>query len=113
MIAKNHCLMKLRNNGNTIEINDRVMATPDEQDHESLVKKDRDLHLMQKALQQLNEEQRKCVILFYLEKKSYSEIVAQTGYSMLNVKSFIQNGKRNLRLLIQQQTPNDKSKNER
>jgi len=113
MIAKNHCLMKLRNNGNHAEINERIMATPDESSNkEALIEKDRDLHLMSEAMEQLNEEQRKCIILFYLQKKSYSEVADQTGYTMLQVKSFIQNGKRNLKLLIEEQI-NHKQKNER
>ena len=54
---------------------------------------------MNTALQQLNKEQQQCVTLFYLEKKSYTEIAAATGYDMMQVKSYIQNGKRNLKLI--------------
>ena len=106
MIAKNHCLMKLRNNGKNIEINERVMATPDDSlDKEIVLEKDRDLDAMQRALQQLNEEQRKCVVLFYLEKKSYAEVAEQTDFTMLQIKSHIQNGRRNLKRIML----NDKS----
>ncbi len=52
-------------------------------------------------MQELNEEQKQCVTLFYLQKNSYQQIVAKTGYTLLQVKSYIQNGKRNLRLLIE------------
>ena len=55
---------------------------------------------MQTALKELNPEQRQCVTLFYFQKKSYQEISQNTGYTMLQVKSFIQNGKRNLKILI-------------
>jgi RNA polymerase sigma-70 factor (ECF subfamily) len=48
----------------------------------------------------LNPEQQQCVRMFYLEKKSYTEIAQLTGFTMLQVKSFIQNGKRNLKLLM-------------
>lgn len=113
MIAKNHCLMKLRNNGTYAEINERIMATPDESSNkEALIEKDRDLHLMNEAMVLLNEEQRKCIELFYLQKKSYTEVADQTGYTMLQVKSYIQNGKRNLKQLIEEQI-NLKQKNER
>ncbi len=39
--------------------------------------------------------------MFYLEKKSYQAIASETGFSLLQVKSYIQNGKRNLRLLLE------------
>ena len=48
----------------------------------------------------VGKEQKLCVILFYLEKKSYQEIAGSTGFSLMQVKSHIQNGKRNLKLLI-------------
>ncbi|HKZ68006.1 MAG TPA: sigma factor-like helix-turn-helix DNA-binding protein, partial [Chitinophagaceae bacterium] len=53
------------------------------------------------ALKELNPEQQQCVTLFYLQKKSYQEISDATGFTMLQVKSYIQNGKRNLKLLIE------------
>ena len=56
---------------------------------------------MEIALQQLSEEQQQCVTLFYLYKKSYNQIAEQTGYSLLQVKSNIQNGKRNLKIMLQ------------
>ena len=55
------------------------------------------------ALKELKEEQRICIELFYIKKKSYNEIVLATGYNLKNVKSYIQNGKRNLKLIIEKQ----------
>ena len=104
MVAKNHCLMKLRDrNGKQLsEINDRISVAPnDETDRTSQEKKDYTLELMQDALKELNPEQQRCVTLFYLEKKSYQQISEETGFSLLQVKSYIQNGKRNLKLLIE------------
>ncbi|MNL72987.1 hypothetical protein D3C87_1983880 [compost metagenome] len=43
-----------------------------------------------------------CVELFYLHKKSYQEIADSTDYTLKEVKSNIQNGKRNLKILIEQ-----------
>jgi RNA polymerase sigma-70 factor (ECF subfamily) len=102
MIAKNHCLMKLRDKGKyPLEINDRIAATPDEAEEiNMLTEKDNTLNQLNEALQQLNKEQQLCLTLFYLEKRSYTEIAAGTGFSMMQVKSHIQNGKRNLRLLL-------------
>lgn len=105
MVAKNHCLMKLRNKNNIpVEINDRVLSAPDDGDHKnSHQQKETTLTQMEQALQQLNGEQQQCVTLFYLEKKSYQEITQLTGYSLLQVKSHIQNGKRNLKIMLERQ----------
>jgi RNA polymerase sigma-70 factor (ECF subfamily) len=101
MIAKNHCLMKLRDKNKIhVEINEHIAADEPAQIN-LLTEKDNALNKMNIALQQLNKEQRQCVILFYLEKKSYTEIAAITSYDMMQVKSYIQNGKRNLRLLME------------
>ncbi len=102
MIAKNHCLMKLRDKGKyPLEINDRIAATPDEAEEINLLtEKNNTLNQLNEALLQLNKEQQLCLTLFYLEKRSYTEIAADTGYSMMQVKSNIQNGKRNLRLSL-------------
>lgn len=102
MIAKNHCLMKLREKGKlTTELNEKMVGIPDETDEKiSLLEKDVLLNKMMTAIEQLNKEQKECVSLFYLQKKSYAEIVEITGFTMLQVKSHIQNGKRNLKILI-------------
>ncbi len=104
MVAKNHCLMKIREKHGRItgEINEKISATPQEDtDRIGLEQNDRTLDVMEAALKELNPEQRQCVTLFYLQKKSYQEISEITGFSMLQVKSYIQNGKRNLKILIE------------
>ena len=102
MIAKNHCLMKLRNKGNiTKELNENHTDVADESNTKILLEeKDALLNKMMKAIENLNTEQQQCVSLFYLQKKSYSEVADVTGYTLLQVKSHIQNGKRNLKLMI-------------
>lgn len=104
MVAKNHCLMKLRDRQNKIpaELTEKLMAAPEEtSDPQMHLMNDLTLELMETSLRELNAEQRQCVILFYLERKSYQEISESTGFSMLQVKSYIQNGKRNLKILIE------------
>ena len=104
MVAKNHCLMKLRDRQSKIpaELTDRMMATPgEEMDWHALVQTDLALDLMETSLKELNPEQLQCVTLFYLQKKSYTDISGETGYTMMQVKSHIQNGKRNLKILIE------------
>lgn len=105
MVAKNHCLMKLRERTGkiTAPINDKLTAQPEEEtDRQKIVHNDHTLDLMETALKELNPEQQQCVTLFYLQKKSYQEISQSTGYNLLQVKSYIQNGKRNLKILIEQ-----------
>jgi RNA polymerase sigma-70 factor (ECF subfamily) len=63
--------------------------------------KEINLNSLETALKMLNEEQKVCIELFYLQQKSYAEVVELTGYTLNNVKSFIQNGKRNLKLKMQ------------
>ena len=103
MVAKNHCLMQLRDKPgkNTIEVKESIPAAADETDKESLLLNEKTYEYMSEALKELNADQQLCVTLFYMEKKSYHQITEQTGYSMMQVKSHIQNGKRNMRLLIE------------
>ncbi len=103
MVAKNHCLMKLRDKGkHPVEINEQSLATPDDTENvKHFLTKDILLEQMEQALNRLNLEQRQCVTLFYLHKKSYHEISADTGQTLLQVKSNIQNGKRNLKIMLQ------------
>jgi len=103
MVAKNHCLMQLRDKPgkNTIEVKENIPAETDETDKESLLLNEKTYEYMGEALKELNADQQVCVTLFYMEKKSYQQITEQTGYSMMQVKSHIQNGKRNMRILIE------------
>ncbi len=103
MIAKNHCLMKLRDKGRfSVEITELTLTTPAEPENKnSYLEKDKTLDNLAIAIQQLNREQQQCVTLFYLEKKSYLEISQQSSFSILQVKSHIQNGKRNLRIIME------------
>ena len=56
------------------------------------------LEPMNMHLHQLKDEQRTCLELFFLKEKSYKDVAEMTGYSIKEVKSHIQNGKRNLRI---------------
>ena len=104
MVAKNHCLMKLREKqGKTIDDIDieSTIAEADAAGLEEHIEKDRQFEFMNDCLEELNQEQKQCIILFYLDKYSYQQIAEKTGYSIMQVKSYIQNGKRNLRILLE------------
>ena len=66
--------------------------------------------LLEEAIKELSEEQRVCVTLFYLQKESYTQISEKTGFSLLQVKSYIQNGKRNLKQMIEKKLKAIKAK---
>ncbi|MEO6584254.1 MAG: sigma-70 family RNA polymerase sigma factor [Ferruginibacter sp.] len=99
MVAKNHCLMKLRKKSNyTFGLDEKQFnglrdELPDEQPQKEI-----ELDKMAVALLQLNDEQRQCITLFFLQKKSYQQISETTGFNIMQVKSHIQNGKRNLKI---------------
>ncbi len=101
-IAKNHCLMKLRGSKNyTLEWNEKIIAAEIEYAGiNDLIEKDELLQKLTEAIQQLNPEQQQCVNLFYLQKKSYSQVAEITGFTLLQVKSHLQNGKRNLKRIM-------------
>jgi RNA polymerase sigma-70 factor (ECF subfamily) len=111
MVAKNHCLMKIRDSHGKlpVELTERNMRGVEEQpDKQSPVQDGQTIELMNEALKELSPEQRQCVTLFYLEKKSYQEISDETSFTMMQVKSYIQNGKRNLKLMIEKKLKNGK-----
>jgi len=102
MVAKNHCLMRLRDKGNRAvkELTDNH-ATDAEADKQLLQENETTYEMLEEAITELSEEQRSCVTLFYLQKQSYQQIVDRTGYSLMRVKSYIQNGKRNLKIILE------------
>lgn len=103
MIAKNLCLMKIREKHGRVpvEISDKIAATEEAYTKTELLEKDQTLSLIEEGLNELSAEQKLCVTLFYLQKKTYQQITDFTGFNLLQVKSYIQNGKRNLKLIVE------------
>jgi RNA polymerase sigma-70 factor (ECF subfamily) len=101
MVARNYCLMKLRDKNVFISVEEKTQLAAAENDRKEIADKEATLTLLENSLEELNPEQKTCVTLFYLHKKSYQEIVDTTGFSLLQVKSYIQNGKRNLKILVE------------
>lgn len=108
MVAKNHCLMQLRNSkNNPVALEDNLEYTVADNDLQLKKEQEISYEQLETGLAKLNPAQQHCIKLFYLEKKSYADIVANTNYTMLEVKSHIQNGKRNLKMYLLQQKVND------
>lgn len=103
MVAKNYCLMQLRDSPgkHLVEINEKNVPQDEVTDKKKMEESERTYQYMEEALKELNGEQQLCVTLFYLEKNSYQQISEKTGFNMMQVKSHIQNGKRNLKIIIE------------
>jgi RNA polymerase sigma-70 factor (ECF subfamily) len=79
------------NDQDTVDLDDKLHPN-DKAEKESL------LQAMEQGLTHLKKEQKQCIELFYLKEKSYVEVAEITGYDLNQVKSYIQNGKRNLKI---------------
>lgn len=101
VLARNYCLMQLRSGKKmeTVNLDDFMEFTPilhpDGNDKENTMK------ALDKCMEQLSAPQKQSVDLFYLQEKCYKEVADVTGYTLNEVKSFIQNGKRNLKICLE------------
>lgn len=105
VLARNHCLMQLRSPRNlkTTEFNTEFMQSGQTTHLENeALEKEENFRKLEECMEQLTLEQQESIKLFYLEKKCYNEIAAITGYEWNKVRSYIQNGKRNLKICIEE-----------
>ena len=102
-VAKNHCLMKLRTKKKirTVEIDPALVQNEENVHLNGVLEKEENLEKMEFCLNTLPQEQKKVIRLFYLEGKCYNEIVDITGYEWEKIRSFIQNGRRNLKICME------------
>lgn len=102
-VAKNHCLMQLRSSKQMLRVTEEIKkeAAADMETGYLMHQEDDDEHQLKKmedAILMLNKEQSVCIELFYLKRMRYQEIAEMTGNTFEQVKSHIQNGKRNLKI---------------
>jgi RNA polymerase sigma factor (sigma-70 family) len=102
--TRNHCLMQLRSQKSkrTVEISPFLMETDTSWHQEDATDLEGNLVKLERCIEKLVMEQKRCVQLFYLQRKCYQEISQETSYNLKQVKSYIQNGKRNLKLCMEQ-----------
>ncbi len=102
-LGRNHCLMQLRTPKNlkTTEFKADIVQSEEETHLNGVMSREANLQLMEKCLETLPEEQKKTIQLFYLEGKCYNDISAATGIEWNKVRSFIQNGRRNLKICME------------
>lgn len=103
MLARNYCLMELRssNKHEVVHLEEGFMEKDvfvhlDIEDN-----RENTLTVMEKCMEKLPPEQKDTIKLFYLEQKCYRDVADITGYDLNKVKSYIQNGKRNLKICIE------------
>lgn len=107
-VAKNHCLMQLRTpkNMKTVEFKYELVQSEDNVHLNGVLEKEENFKKLEFCLGTLTNEQREAVKLFYLDGKCYNEIVEITGQEWNQVRSFIQNGRRNLKLCMENEKLN-------
>lgn len=103
VVSKNHCLMALRSAKSKSEIvtNDFVEFAANLHQEENYKEREEQLSQLESCIDRLIEKQQQSIRLFFIEEKCYKEVAEITGYSMNDVKSAIQNGKRNLKICME------------
>jgi len=111
MVAKNQCLMHIRKQKrhDIVELKTEVDENDESASMENVAighlddvdLKEIQLQQLEEGIKTLNPEQQECISLFYLQDKSYVEVAEITGYDLNKVKSYIQNGKRNLKIYLE------------
>jgi len=104
--ARNYCLMALRKK-KTSGISEFSLISDMEYQlaahHEDETPIEEDLDSMKNCMKNLPDEQKTCINLFYLEQKSYNQVAELSGFDLNKVKSYIQNGKRNIKICMERQ----------
>lgn len=107
-VTRNHCLTELRRKGKMpaatlpLQLCDEA-ATTDRLADEAA--RERLSDTLARCLERLPEPQRRSIRLFFFDRLSYADIAAATSWQTKSVKSYIQNGKRNLRLCLENRKP--------
>lgn len=105
VLVKNQCLMTLRKKSKQEEKEKEsvLFMESDSVEHHSIeIDYEVSDRILRDCLSKLSKEQRKCLELFYYEEKCYKQVANLTGYALKKVKSYLQNGKRNLKNCIEQ-----------
>ena len=100
-LAKNHCLMKLRSKkSQPVNVDTDLMHLQENMHLDDVMEKETNLIVMEHCIEQLPTEQKTAIQLFYLQEKCYKEIADTTALDINKVRSFIQNGRRNLKICM-------------
>jgi RNA polymerase sigma factor (sigma-70 family) len=103
-LAKNHCLMKIRSLKNQpVNVDIELVHLHENMHPDDVFEKEHRLGTMENCIEQLPAEQKQSIELFYLKEKCYKEIAEETGSDINKIRSFIQNGRRNLKICMDKQ----------
>lgn len=106
VVTRNYCFTYLRTKGRALkresEYEVEIQNAPEVDDTADYEVKEKQLTKLEQAIEKLKAEQKQCIELFYIQQHCYKEVSEKTGFSMNEVKSHIQNGKRNLKLILSQ-----------
>lgn len=109
VLTRNYCLMQLRSPRNlkTTEFSATFMYS-EQNTHLNgeALEKEENFKKLEQCMDTLADEQKRTVMLFYLDQKCYNEIAEITGYDWNKVRSYIQNGKRNLKICMEEKQVN-------
>lgn len=102
-VAKNHCLMQLRTPRNlkTVEFKTELVQSEENLHLNGVLEKEENFQKLEHCIGTLAEEQHNAIRMFYLEGKSYHEIAEITGKDWNQIRSSIQNGRRNLKICME------------
>jgi RNA polymerase sigma-70 factor (ECF subfamily) len=107
VVTKNHCLMLLRSRKSGRAHTEVMLGDPtffmenSEEMHPMEDEGEEDVKRLEECMERLKDEQRSCIRLFFYEGYSYRQISLRLGMDENKVKSYIQNGKRNLRICME------------
>ena len=108
VVTKNHCLMLLRSRKSEAAHRETMLDDPtffmEKETAMHPLENDEgiDMKRLEECIEKLKDEQRQCIQLFYYEGFGYKEICGKLGLGEGKVKSYIQNGKRNLKICLEQ-----------
>jgi RNA polymerase sigma-70 factor (ECF subfamily) len=98
-VMRNRCLMDLRKHDPYARVEETLLHAPDDPADDAVLHEST-LQRLEAAVRELKHAQQTCIRLFYLERNSYQGTAEHTGFSVEEVRSHIQNGRRNLRLIL-------------
>lgn len=98
-VMRNRCLMTLRKADPLVRMDDGL-PEQDENGEETTLH-EATLQQLETAIAELKNEQRTCIDLFYMQRKSYQQVADITGFPVEQVRSHLQNGRRNLRMMLE------------
>lgn len=113
-LAKNHCLMRLRSEkkGTVVQIDTDLMQSEENVHLNGELDREENFRKLEYCLDQLQNEQKNVIELFYLQGKCYNEITGITGLEWNKVRSYIQNGRRNLKICMESQSEKSEAAND-